>query len=83
MVRILARSALISLLIAFSTLILGGLIGDAHFPLSLIKVGLSFVFQGASTVGAAALLLWVMTSGCHVVLCEREDGSGDFIDRWP
>ena len=82
-IRISARSALISLLIAFSTLILGGLIGDAHFPLTMIKMGLLAVFLAASTVGVAALVLWVISSGVYVVFCEQDDGSANVIDRWP
>src|SRR5262249_30482470 len=77
-IRISARSALISLLIALLAVIFGGLIRDAHFPLTMIKMGLLVVFLAASAVGVAALVLWVISSGVYVVFFEQEDGSANY-----
>jgi hypothetical protein len=80
-IRISARWALISLLIALATLILWELLESAHFPVMPIRVGFIVVFLAASAVGITSLLMWVIASGVHIVFGpHEEDGSGPPTD---
>ncbi len=67
-IRLMARWALISLLIAGSGLLLATL-----QPPSWITAGLKVVIGAASTIGVASLLLWVAFSGLHFAFSKRDE----------
>jgi hypothetical protein len=71
-IRLAARFAVISLVIALATLLFAKLVANLQSP-GLITLGLKLIFFAASAVGVTALLLWVIFSGVHIVFGRPEE----------
>jgi hypothetical protein len=70
-----ARASIVSLLIAITALLLANL----QSP-SMITAGLKIVFLSTSSVGVAALVLWVVFSGVQFVFGKREEQPNEPLD---
>jgi hypothetical protein len=70
-IRLVARWALISLLIAFSGLFLASL-----QPPGWTTIGLKVIIGASGATGVTALVLWVIFSGVRFAFGRRDEGDG-------